>query len=419
MLIYVAVKKIEESCKVAVFWQKSTFKKRGYAMRDKRSINKKNLLGGFLGGVCGILAFGYVHPALLPIGVLAGVVTGWWYEAIWNMVVKNISDSLEFSRNSIRRCHIFIGACAQGSLWVLWRKRNKEDDSLSIFYNWFLVPTLWLVTRSIACWRWLNRHPMNRAYALQALLISSQVISIVAVSVFLVYASIPEMISGVRDGYGGWTPARLPSWIDYVAMTVMFCLIPVGVAVGYHCQEFSDRTTKDFYQDFDRYVSNGPVKYFFHHLVKSVAAQVRAYVIVLLSIIYFSGAGILFFAILVVPFAIFIWTIKGINEIIMRKGHWLCLGTTMAVTTSAAYFFHPYFGNASILWMAALAAGMISGGVTEGMRRVIAWSFENTDVGRQYSNAKSEAFLNDRLSPYWRSVLAGWEKTIAKSLSVN
>ena len=43
----------------------------------KRKVTNKNLLGGLLGGVFGILISGYLHVWALPLGVLAGVMLGW------------------------------------------------------------------------------------------------------------------------------------------------------------------------------------------------------------------------------------------------------------------------------------------------------------------------------------------------------
>jgi hypothetical protein len=48
-----------------------------------RSYTSRNLLGGFFGGILGILAFALIHPSLLPAGCLLGVVIGFWYQEIW------------------------------------------------------------------------------------------------------------------------------------------------------------------------------------------------------------------------------------------------------------------------------------------------------------------------------------------------
>jgi hypothetical protein len=46
------------------------------------SISTRNLVGGLLGGFAGILFAWYFNPLLLPVGVLFGVVLGWWHSEI-------------------------------------------------------------------------------------------------------------------------------------------------------------------------------------------------------------------------------------------------------------------------------------------------------------------------------------------------
>jgi hypothetical protein len=393
--------------------------------KNVRSITRKNLLGGFLGGVCGILVFNYIHEALLPLGVLAGVVTGWWYEAIWAMICKNIFDGLNLGQNYYRRlrsfitkCVQYVGKCAQSSLWGLLRKKTTEVSEFAPFFGCIAAIFLWLFTRPIGYYKWFNRHPMNRAYVLRALLIALQIICIVAAAIYLAHLLTPETIPGMQDGRGGWIPARLPNLIDYTATTFFICIFPILIMFLCFNLEMEDRTISQFFQDFERYASNGPARYFFYHLKKSLVIQAKMYAFMLLSLAYFSGVGALFIAIFIVPVAVFIGTIRGINEIVMRKGHWLCLGITMTVTALVAYLFGPYFGNTSILWIAALSAGIISGCLTEGARRVIVWVFENTKIGRQLSEIRTGEFLKNRIFPHWGVAFNFWKKIIGVPLAI-
>ena len=67
-----------------------------------QNVTKKNLLGAFLGGILGILSFGYFHPAALIPGVAVGVLTGFWHDKIWqecqNVINKNLTKSLTWSK---------------------------------------------------------------------------------------------------------------------------------------------------------------------------------------------------------------------------------------------------------------------------------------------------------------------------------
>src|SRR5271166_1940796 len=46
------------------------------------SISVRNFVGGLLGGLVGILSAWYFNPATLPVGVLFGVIIGWWHSEI-------------------------------------------------------------------------------------------------------------------------------------------------------------------------------------------------------------------------------------------------------------------------------------------------------------------------------------------------
>jgi len=384
--------------------------------KDARSVATKNLVGGFLGGACGILTCGYFYTFLMPLGVLVGVVAGWWYEAIWNMIVKNVHDGIELVDDYIRRSRAFIDECAQFSMKSLFQRKKKEGYLQLSWFSFIETIFIWFFTRPIACWKWFNRHPMNRAYALKALLIVLEFTCIVAITAFLVHYFMPENLGGGIGFDGRLIPAKAPRLTDYVFGTILFSFFSLLIPFVCFMNMFDDYTAKDFYIDFSDYASLGPVKYFFHFMFKAFIMQAKIAILALLSIVYFSGMVIMFVGIFVAPLAIIIWTVKGVNEIIMRRGHWLCLGVTMTVTTLVVYFLNPYFGNISILWATALGAGMASGGLTEGLRRTIAWVFENTSIGRQYANAKCWEFLKDRLIPRWGVVSNVWEKNIVKNL---
>ena len=383
-------------------------------MKENRSITKKNLLGGFLGGTCGILAFGYIHPVLLPLGVLMGVIVGWWYEAIHNAIVQSVLKGIKFGQH----CRSFIEICARTSLRVLLRGKKRKGSSFApVPINWFIVLFVWLLTRPIAYWKWFRAHPMNRAYTLRVLMVAVQALSFIAAAIVLTCWFMPETLGGGTSYDGKLIPIRLPAIIDYATPIFLSSLFPLIVVFAGFMASFGEGR-KAFYKDFERYSSKGPVKYFFHHMGKSLLIQAKVYTFFVLSLIYFLGVGGLFISVFVIPLAAFIWTVKEVNNIVMRKGHWICLGTTMAVTVISAWIFHSYFENAHILWGIALSTGMASGALTEAIRRAIAWTFENTAVGRQYATAETTTFFKDRFSPKGKLVMRGWEKLIEDPLSI-
>ena len=65
------------------------------------TFGKRNFLGGFVGGILGILACAFIHPATLPFGCLLGVVSGFWYREIWEKAYLVSSIKIKVPRYKI------------------------------------------------------------------------------------------------------------------------------------------------------------------------------------------------------------------------------------------------------------------------------------------------------------------------------
>ena len=103
-----------------------------------RSERSRNLLGAFLGGLVGILAFGYLTPWVLPLGVLVGVVTGYWYGEIWRgcrvswVRAKSAFDSVPtwaVTRWNSRWGNTVLGVDAD------WVKRRRTEMAAAVVFG--------------------------------------------------------------------------------------------------------------------------------------------------------------------------------------------------------------------------------------------------------------------------------------------
>ena len=74
----------------------------------ERSVTQRNLVGAFLGGFAGILATGYIHPALLPGGCLLGVIIGWWYQEIYCTVADTVQSTIQWTEDTANRIISFV-----------------------------------------------------------------------------------------------------------------------------------------------------------------------------------------------------------------------------------------------------------------------------------------------------------------------
>ncbi|MFA6042545.1 MAG: hypothetical protein WCV85_02375 [Patescibacteria group bacterium] len=59
-----------------------------------RTLTHRNFIGALFGGIAGILTFAMVAEWLLPVGLLLGVVTGFWYDVIFERCTKQFFADL-------------------------------------------------------------------------------------------------------------------------------------------------------------------------------------------------------------------------------------------------------------------------------------------------------------------------------------
>lgn len=74
--------------------------------------------------------------------------------------------------------------------------------------------------------------------------------------------------------------------------------------------------------------------------------------------------------------------LRGFYELVQLTGHWMCFGVTLFVTGLSWLYFHDQFTNEAIVWSAALFTGVVSGAVTEIVRRPVLAFYADNAVGR-------------------------------------
>lgn len=354
-----------------------------------RSVSSRNLAGGFLGGMFGILLSWYIAPMALPFGVLLGVVVGWWAEDVawtlirsyrvarifWRLIITSIiPDKIRLSR--------YYG------IEHLKRLYNAITAKIKVGVRYAGAPFRWLAlfTRVFAqasrqAMQWAS-HPSSTA-----LLITISAIVVGAAINAFAFATLwpwPEMKT-IGGGMSGDPEQLVPfafSDIAFITGIVTLFLTMFGL-LGTLAESTDDNTTRNFYTRWERYSQYSPVTYFARELFRFFKSEVMVAVFFALAIAYWVTLGGALIALVMIPVATFVTFMVGLYKIAQRSAHWWCFGVTLVTTGVSALVFYNSFGNEAILWTVALCTGLASGVATEGLRRLGLW-WSNTETGQHY-----------------------------------
>lgn len=367
----------------------------------KRTVSQRNFIGALLGGILGILACGYLHTILLPFGCFFGVIIGWWHQEIYQSVLNAVRQSIIRLRESWNRFIVFI----------LTPRRKLQEIKLKVkfdlspwlkFIHAVLFSIVWLIRSPVIFVRWFKAHPMNRAYLARAF----------AVAVYTILNAlwiIPLVIRWWKafEAMAGNESSVMP--LVYLLGIIFIVIIP-AVAPSMFLSKMESSSMKRFYRDWERYAKCRLLGFFLRDLVKFFLCETSMILFLSGILFWFAAIGGIFVFLVVVPISAIVGLIKGIYRVTIRAGHWLCFGVTVVVTGFSAWLTHPYFNDARILWVVAILTGCVSGVVTEGVRRSLAWLF---NVSKKMHRT-AVASLHEQLTPsgrlFWRITVKVGEK---------
>lgn len=339
----------------------------------KTTVTARNFLGGFFGGVLGILVSWRVDPLALPLGVLFGVVLGWWHEEIFHLF-----------QNAHHRAKTTAGGLAQAvseSVAFL----GQACGLPSVFIRMFQCLTAKVITKVVAmamCLRtapgrsyhWQSEHIMNRARAIE---LAAQAVHMFgwAGLVFLLTHR-----ADMKDAAGFAFLAVSLSW--------------VGIFI-YQMRDESDLgSMRRFYREYEVISRHGSIVFFLYMmgLYLRYAIGLALFLVVALPwTLTIAMAGLLAFY----PSALFLGVLRGLYELTIRAGHWLCFGVTLTVTAVSWWFFRESFANEAALSLVALGAGIISGVATEVIHRLLLVFYGETAIGQWLSKDTEEHIMSD------------------------
>lgn len=356
----------------------------------ERSVSRRNFVSAFEGGVLGILALGYLHPIALPFGCFFGVVVGWWYQEIWQSVTDSFRRGVAGTQHAWNRLTTFVLTPTR----KLKEVRFDIGPYLKVFH-FFVFAFVWVLRRPIVFIQWLLAHPVNRAYATRTL----AVLTHLALNALWVVPLVVYCFKATNSAPNGSAMPLLYVMGGCILVPMLAMLVPPMRAF-----DFDEEIPKmrKFYLVWERYAASGPLRFFAKDLANLFLWEIFISLFAGGMLIWFTGIGGAFLLLVVAPISAMVGAIKGIYEVSMRAGHWLCFGTTVTVTALAAWVAHPYLNDARVLWTVALFAGLGSAVATEGLRRSLVWFFSISERAQAMVSVTLGAQLAPSGRAFWR-----------------
>jgi hypothetical protein len=359
-----------------------------------RSVSQRNFVGAFLGGVLGILACGYLHPAVLPFGCFLGVIIGWWYQEIWQSVTDSVNHAVARVEHTWNQFTIFV-------LTPTWKLKNIKIDikikpCLKVLHS-IIFPLIWLLLRPIAIIKWLMKHQVNRLYITRTLAVFTH-------STINALWVVPLVIYNFKAIELYESSESLIPVLHCMSMIFvpLFTMILPLVALLNETDEETLKKMRRFYLNWERYVEKGSFRFYAKELSRFFLYEISICSLFIGGAAWFTVIGAVFVLIVVVPISAGIGLVKGIYKVSVKAGHWLCFGTTVTVTAFVAWTMHPYLNDVRILWFTALFAGLLSAALTEALRRSLVWSFSINERARLIALTRLYVQLTPSGRKFWQ-----------------
>jgi len=278
-----------------------------------KDIALRNFVGGFLGGMLGILMFGLFHWYGLPFGCIFGVMAGWYHRELRLKFIGSKVSSKIFGNPGDP-----VGRLARFSRF--WRNTDTA------YCHWTMNEeaghrTFFLLSRIAAVFLWLSPW--------------------IVIAVFL---------NNCENTRGGWLKIGLVSLMLAELLSVV-----VSFAVVIQCCDDTNHLGDKFRwesQGAKLYNKDGPILFWAKSTLCATVIWFMSFVflMVFIAIALVAVVGFLLYSIPWMACAMF-----------RVAGHWPCLVITLATASLSAWALHAYAGTVSILWCIALITGMVSG----------------------------------------------------------
>lgn len=390
----------------------------------KNSVTIRNLTGGFLGGVVGILTSWYLAPLLLPLGVLLGVIVGWWAKDIALAFIGSYRTAFNFwqwmtpvaKKISFPWQNLIKQVVALPQLIIMKIGLVIASIYWCIRLPFRLIATLirmmLSIPRRLIRWR---IHPSNKAFLISIVaIIVGVALNAVALTVLIPWPE-THMIGGGSIGKPLAPLVEVPFGFREIAEAVGIMTLFLSVMGIMHLASESGEgnAMRNFYTRWERYSQySSSFTYLIREIFCFFKAEVLILVLFVMAIAYWVTLGGALITFVTIPVIAFVTFMVNLCKIAQRSAHWWCLVATLVVTTTSAIIFRSSFGNGILLWTIALSTGVVSGIATEGLRRLGVW-WGTTENGQYYidiwyNEAEELPFLIAK--PIWRKLSKRFQK---------
>lgn len=332
-----------------------------------RSITLRNLLGGFLGGITGILATSWWSPYALAPAVFLGVLVGWYHQELLAAARGNV----EQQPLSVRLGGILAATTHSSSeLGFAMEKHFGDSFPLFRFVLWLVVAPLWLVGRVPAVVRWARVSSERQARLLRAL--TSLLLPMPVAFWIYQWALAHEQLTTTEVVGAG---ERLLAF-QIALLVLLFLAMPVICGVG------GDVNKRRGGRIDALYVQRGPLAAMGMTALYGIRSWVLCVVYAVVAVTYVVSVCLLILVAICVPVVTIYAVVRTLVRVAQLSGHYLCLVVTLTVTIWSAWRFHGQLANPAVVWTVALATGVVSGMATETVRRFANWLLAHTTIGQ-------------------------------------
>ena len=338
----------------------------------------RNLVGGLLGGMFGILSAWYINPMTLPFGVLFGVVFGWWHKEILQMV----KWSPQYTKT------VTGGLIQVANDTIDWFGRVSGLPANFVRFLRLLVVKIvvgsfvWVFTAPKRLRAYHLEHPTNLARSVETICFLLWITIGAGVGSYLLYGT------GTGPKAGG-------EWL--LGLLLGITLTEGGALVSTFLQEDTELAEmRHYYRSWETISRYGIIGFFVYTMMKNIRYSIGLAIFLVLAIGWaFPLFVVGFLGMYVVLLGVMI--MQGFYQLLRQTGHWMCFGVTLFITSASWFYFREQFSNDAITWGIALITGVVSGVATEMLRPIVLMFYQNTEVGKWFAKDDDAIDVMDRI----------------------
>jgi len=353
-----------------------------------RSITSRNLLGGFLGGTLGILAFWLINW-LLPIGCLGGVVLGFWYQEIWVALAK------DFRKTQVRWNHFRDNTLLVPRFQLKINLSGFKEELMTggAFFIYYAIRwSIAAIRGGIAAARFIKvavKWPFKER--LNGVILLNFTAMVIFCCLIIYLAALQFMMWGYNSTDDG---------VSFIIVTCFGLAFPILGTVLPTLINDETHQTITLPRDlaiYDRFGLMGLLTSKLIALIKSFGLFI-AFEILALLYLAIGAVTVSFF--MAAPVAVAMLSLRVLWKFATSKNHWVCFFTTLAVTLTSALLTRQYLQGAG-LWIIALATGCFAGVLSEGARRLVASILKTQPKAIAWAQRSLEDPIEALLIPLW------------------